>query len=66
MFWVNMSSNEFGGEFFSGYDTPEDAAQAIARLALSVYETGGGIARSFLIVEADSKEEAEGKVATAE
>lgn len=62
MFWVNMTSNEFGGELFGGYNTPEDAAQAIARLSLDAFKLADGIPRSFLIVEADTKEEAEQEI----
>ncbi len=63
MFWVNMSSGEFGGEVFGEYDTPEEAAQAVARLALAAFNEQDDVTRSFTIIEADSRAEAEEFVA---
>ena len=59
MFWVHMGSSEFGGEVFGEYDTPVDAAQAVARLALRAFEQQDDTVRSFTIVEADTRQEAE-------
>ena len=63
MFWVYMSSSEFGGEIFGGYESPEDAAQTVARLALAAYQQDDGIPRSFRIIAADNKRDAEQQIA---
>ena len=62
MFYLSMSSEEFGGEIFGDYDTPEDAAQSAARILLEAHALHDGIARAFLIVEADSKAAAGKKI----
>ena len=59
MFWVSMGSTEFGGEIFGAYDTPEEAAQAVARLALNAFKEHDSIDRCYSIIEADSREAAE-------
>ena len=45
MFWVHMGSSEFGGEVFGEYDTPVDAAQAVAFGAGPSRMAGRGSAR---------------------
>ncbi len=61
MFWLHMGSEEFGGEVFGCFDTPEEAAQAAANILLKGFKLGDGVQRGFLIVEASSKNAAEKK-----
>ena len=60
-FWVHKGC-ELGGEVVGSYDTPEDAAQAIARIALEAFGLQDGIERSYRIIEAATKDEAEKKI----
>ena len=61
MFWVHSGSEEHGGELFGRYDTVEEASQSVARLALGAFENDKHNvgARSYTILEADTKDEAE-------
>ena len=65
MFWFHCGSEEHGGELFGEYDTAEEAAQAIARSAISAFKVDRHNigSRSYTIIEAASKAAAEKIVA---
>ena len=61
-YYLHCGSEEFRGDIYGGYDTPEEAAQAAARILLKGFQLKDNVQRAFLIVKARSKEAAERKV----
>jgi hypothetical protein len=54
-----MGSEEYGGELFGDYETPEAAAAAAADILLRGFKSGDVTQRAFLIVAAPNKRSAE-------
>jgi hypothetical protein len=61
-YWLHVGHEALGGDLYGSYDTPGKAAQAGVNIMLEAFRQEDVFDRTFRIVEAEGKDQAEAKV----